>query len=142
MLQHHRELHYRGPLVSKQLWAMADAGGRLEFGSREKPEYFSLSHFAFGSISPGDWNLFRDFTSCYTSFLSLVPASSVALPLASAMILALAGWLCLLDSGNSSSSCYPSWQWLSAVANLLVVLPPQFQLLISFITCITNSQLS
>lgn len=40
-----------------------DVGVRLEAGGREKPGYFFLSHFALGSISPGDQTLFQDFGS-------------------------------------------------------------------------------
>lgn len=73
----------------------------------EKPRYFSLSlclrqHFL------GWPDFFQDFSSLQTSFLSLVPVSSVVIALASTIVPALIGQPCLLPSGNITTSCYPS----------------------------------
>lgn len=53
-------------------------------------------------------DLFQDFSFHQTSFLSLVPVSLVAIALVSAIVLALIGWPCCLDSENFISSFHPS----------------------------------
>lgn len=89
------ELCYWGSLVSCQVWAMAGMGRRVEVGRQGE----ARQHFS------GWPDLFQGFSSHQISFLSLVLAFSLVIALASYIILALAGWL--LDSRNSTSSCYP-----------------------------------
>lgn len=80
---------------------------RLEGWKAGRSQGISSSHFASGNVSHCD-QIFPMMSAPTRQALSLVPVSSVVIALASAIVLALFGWPCLLDSRNFTFSCYSS----------------------------------